>query len=284
MLVIFFFFLTLRRRRSRSRSRSRSRESRRSDRSEKKQKEKVDIDYLELLGDGDAGKLESRARTLDQRLEGLREHLLPAGGVALKQEARSASVMAEDNTEGSCQLIPIEADLLERGAGRPISRASHLQPAKPFVSFLPGGDMKLVADLQEQKRGNLSWRVNGMMVGDEHRNATLSVDPRPTRSMLEKMQLEASRTRVRQAPVNFVTDANSVELPVSQQKLVAEMFPDSVQMELDEKKAANDLDMVALLNYRADEEEEGEVREPTLAASRDGAGKDGGGGGGEIFL
>jgi hypothetical protein len=219
------------------------------------------IDYGDVLGaDADNGKMESRARTLDQRLEGLREHLLPGGSAVLKQEVRAASVLAEDNTEGSSQVISIESDTLERGQGRQITRASYMQPARPFVSFLVGGDMKLVGDLQEQKRGNLSWRVNGMLVGDEHKNATISMDPRPPRSLLDKMQMEASRGRIRQTPVHFVQDANSVELPVSQQKLIAEMFPDAVQLEFDEKKAANDLEMAALLNYKADEEEEGEVR------------------------
>jgi hypothetical protein len=200
-------------------------------------------------------------------LEGLREHLLPGGSGAQKQEV-SASILAEDGTEGSCVLVPVEADFMERGKGFVVTRAALVKPDKPFVSFLAGGDFKIISDLAEQKRGVFGWRVNGHVFGDEHVNATRSMDPRPTRSLLEKMQVEASRPSKRQPLVRFVEDENSVQLPVNQQKLVAEMFPNQEE-EADEKKAANDLELAALLSYRADEEEEGEVRSTKRGAVED---------------
>ncbi len=138
----------------------------------------------------------SRLKTLDQRLEGLREHFLPGGtlGSIVKAETRAASLIAEDGTEGSSHAVLMETDRQERGQGRAMPRGAGMRPARPFVSFLLGGDVKVMGEPKDQKRGHLAWRVNGMLTGEEHRNATLAADPRPPRSMLDKLQL-SSRVR-----------------------------------------------------------------------------------------
>ncbi len=222
------------------------------------------------------GESASRSKTLDQRLEGLREHFLPGGSLgnlSVKTETRAASLIAEDGTEGSCRLVPMEADRQERGQGRLVTRNSYLQPSRPFMSFLLGGDVKILGEVKEQKRGQLVWRVNGLVTGEEHRNVTMSVDPRPQRSMLDKLQLASKANldvgRMRLAPVDFVRDDNSVELPVNAQKALAEMFPDSHLAE-DKKDHVDEAEFEALLNYKAEEEEEEHERGHSDEDSGDG--------------
>jgi hypothetical protein len=253
------------RRRSRSRSNSRSNSKSRS-RSRERRGGKEKIDYGALLGpDPDVGESASRFKTLDQRLEGLREHFLPGGtlGNIVKTETRAASLIAEDGSEGSSHVVPMETDRQERGQGRVVLRGAGMRPSRPFVSFLLGGDVKVVGEPKDQKRGHLSWRVNGMLTGEEHRNATLAVDPRPPRSMLEKLQLASKANldvaRMRLPRVEFVQDANSVALPINAQRAVAEMFPESHVAE-EERKEMAEAEIAALLNYKAEEEEEDDRR------------------------
>jgi hypothetical protein len=179
-------------------------------------------------------------KTLDQRLEGLREHFLPGGVLGgmlpRPEESQVVSIVAEDGTEGSCHRV-MDLDL-DRRVGRVMGKGSLMHPARPYVSYLVGGDMRLVADPVLKKGGVRVWRVNGMITGDELKSLLIAEDPRPQRGMLDKLQLasvsEASRKKV--LPVAFVKDANSVELPAPLKILpdkaaeLAEMFPEQVNV------------------------------------------------------
>jgi hypothetical protein len=168
-------------------------------------------------------------KTLDQRLEGLREHFLPGGvlgGMMLKpEETQVAAIVAEDGTEGSSQRVA--EDGRERRVARVISKSTPLRPVRPFVSYWSGADMKLVADPALKKGSVRTWRVNGMVTGDEIKSTLYAEDPRPQRSMLDKLQLasvsEASRKRV--LPVAFVEDEYSLKLPPPTVKTSIRVFP-----------------------------------------------------------
>ena len=175
-------------------------------------------------------------RTLDQRLEGLREHLLPTVGktfslLAKPEENQVATMVAADGTEGSCQHLKADIDKRARAPGRAIGKDFVLHPNRPFVSFLCGGDTKVISDMKKGK--SLHYRVNGMISGDESKHALFAEDPRHPRSMLDKIQAtvtttEASRKILKK--VKFVKDDNSLELPapaptVDKAAELAEMFP-----------------------------------------------------------
>lgn len=95
-----------------------------------------------------------------------------------------AAIVAEDGTEGSCQRV-VESQLDRRG-GRAVTKHSTLRPVRPYVSYMTGGDMKLVTvgracgwrsinastraqvlDPVLRKQGARTWRVNGMVTGEE---------------------------------------------------------------------------------------------------------------------
>lgn len=198
---------------------------------EARERSPEDLDYAGLLGRDEPfappalGSSSARGRpTLDQRLEGLREHLLPGGalgGLLLSREdAQVAAIVAADGTEGSSVRV---AAAEVRPVARVVPKAALLRPRRQFVSYLGGGDVKLVVDPQLNKQHSARmWRVNGLVAGDEPRGSTVAEDPRPQRSMLDKLQLarasEASRKRL--LLVAFVADGHSQEMPPPVVRLV----------------------------------------------------------------
>lgn len=262
---------------SRSRSRSRSRERdrrRRRSRSRDNDYHREKIDYGALLGEGGSGssppgfqssnaRSDFGSRTLDQRLEGLREHLLPVaalGGLLVKPQLAqgSSAVVAHDGTEASCQVLPLEADRQMRGQGRPIRRETPMQPVRPFVSFLSGGDVAFVSDPLLKKKGGLVWRVNGV-THEDGRVLQNPQDPRPQRSMMDNLGGVSDGPVKRFAVVHFVKDENSVEMP----KPLVEVEPGEAVVPSNRGGGGGGdggfEDEYAILNYKV-EEEEGQVR------------------------
>ena len=228
-------------------------------------REKIDYDGLFAVAapaSSFASRIARSGKTLDQRLEGLREHLLPGGalqGLMLKpEETAVATCVAEDGSEGSAKLLPSNLDRQLRGPVRIVRRNSPLAPARHFVSFLQGGDMRLVGDFTQQRKMPLQWRVNGFLSGDEHRNATVAQDPRQPRSMLDKLQMASGgpeNLRKRFQRVKFVQDGNSLELPpVTLAQEMDVMFPKNEEAIDDDVPAALDAAFEALLNYQVDDD------------------------------